>query len=1046
MSKDERSLSRRSFLKWSAAAAALSGGLTACGSGGGDETVIAGGGGPQDTPEALLSGGKWVVTQCPGCSKFWCINQVYVVDGIPIRQKTQDDHEFTLAYPQYRSCIKGRSSRWWVFNPARLKYPMKRKNWQPGGGANSTPHLRGKDEWEIISWDDAIRFASTEFKRVCEADGGAPYAGAPWGNYGNNGGYAGNTEYGKDLRVLNLTYCADMEPRFLNYLGYGSMPMYGQNSTGGWPVVRNKIVGSTCYNSTYGSTSGVISADWRDIAEKAKVIVQWGMNPTWSQYGATQLAFRAAKENGAKIYCVDPWFNPGNNAWADEWIPVRPGTDNALLLAIAWVLIDENLVNESFLFNNTLGYDADHMPMYDRTGAELTERIQTILPNGTTSSSYVSIVEAHRDGTAGKKQNKYYKLNFKDYVLGTYDGVVKNPEWATSKCGTPVAKIYELARAVGNIAKNGDPREELVFFANQSTGRHYHGATMAQTFYTVSWMLGGPIGSSFGGGDYSGFVGGYHAPNGRYFKEGAARHHASYTRDYVGPYTFSSGRANPKAAGSYGNIMNPQLTIEDNYDESYFYGVAFAEVPRAVNERKFHNFVYGEEDADIRGMIKLHNSDQPNQNVNIKGYIDAMRNPRVEIVVAADLVMSTATRYADIIFPAASLWESDGFYSVLNPEAFVANPHPVVQPLFQAKTDYEMQVLLCKAVGATNAEAKSFCQPLGQTVHDHVMAAMMDITVASPSGGAAEYLLKFDDDDLNEIGAETSLLSDPALGQGRISYKEFKQKGYYQVRVNNTLRETIPAGLSDFLAEAPTPDGTNSNWIKKTNILGTQTGFYEIFSIGLYNYYQNFWFDAARLSLDAAVDESATIAKRSQLLYPIAKYRIQPDGYEDTLDGKYPLQYIDVHPHHRVHSSRSDSPNVLDTFDDVLFIHPNTANAYGLKHGDTAILTSSNGGRIMRRVCIKRTVMPGVIVGTEGSKVRFLDDEATAGAIDWANAIDYGGAANTLTASHLVGQAHQAYNTVIVNIERAAGKLLPQYKWQPDVPEAARTVVSNYYK
>ncbi|MDR2400845.1 MAG: molybdopterin-dependent oxidoreductase, partial [Deferribacteraceae bacterium] len=549
MSKNKNSLTRRSFLKWSAAAAALSSGLTACGSGGGDETIVAGGGGPQDKPDSLLSGGKWVSVSCPQCSKFQCVNRVYMVDGIPVRQKTQDDHPHSPDYPVFRSCIKGRSMRWSIFSPDRLKYPMKRKNWQPGGGANSTPHLRGKDEWVRISWDEAINTIASESRRICETY--VPNS-EKW-VFGADiaGGYSSSTKYGKYMPILNLCYSAGMEPKFLNWLGYGSMPMYGQNSTGGWPVVRNKI-----------ETSGALSADRFDIIEKAKVIVHWGQNHAWTMYGATQLTWRAAKERGAKIYCVDPWFSFGNNSWVDEWIPVRPGTDTALLLAVAWVLIDEGLVKTSFLDNNTVGYDEDHMPIYDKVGNELKERLILDTSTGTFTEASI-VIDDPRPGRTGYRINKYYKLNFKDYVLGTYDGRPKDPNWASAICGTPVAKIYELARVMGNV---NNPSEELVFTPNQAPGRHYHGTTMAQTFLTVSWLLGGPIGSSFGGQSYGGAFQGYYPQAGAYFGQ--------YDLDYPPPFyiptkkgdcrstynvsldAYVSGKANPKAAGAYGAIAD----------------------------------------------------------------------------------------------------------------------------------------------------------------------------------------------------------------------------------------------------------------------------------------------------------------------------------------------------------------------------------------------------------------------------------------------------------------------------------------------------------
>jgi anaerobic selenocysteine-containing dehydrogenase len=338
------------------------------------------------------------------------------------------------------------------------------------------------------------------------------------------------------------------------------------------------------------------------------------------------------------------------------------------------------------------------------------------------------------------------------------------------------------------------------------------------------------------------------------------------------------------------------------------------------------------------------------------------------------------------------------------------------------------------------------------TIKQNVLNAFLDTWVKTPDG-TQKYLLKFDDDDLNEMGVNASTVTDTRLTQGVISYKEFKEKGFYQVRVNEDLRQTRSAALTAFLNETPAYDSSIQDWFKKANNINTQTGFYEIFSIDLVNYYRNFWYDAAALSFDETkLSDPAelAIAKVSQRLYPIAVYRPQPDGYEDTSANGYPLQYIDLHPHHRVHSQRTDNKNILELFDDVLFINSADAAVYGnLKTGDSVILTSSNGGKIMRRVSVTNIVMPGVIIGTEGSSVRHLDDEASEDVLsaeEWQNVIDYGGAANVLTASYLVGQAHQAYNTVIVKIEKAQGDLVPQYKWEPDLPTDQRTVVVNHYK
>jgi anaerobic dimethyl sulfoxide reductase subunit A len=452
-----------------------------------------------------------------------------------------------------------------------------------------------------------------------------------------------------------------------------------------------------------------------------------------------------------------------------------------------------------------------------------------------------------------------------------------------------------------------------------------------------------------------------------------------------------------------------------------------------------------------------------NQNVNAKGYIKAHRNPKVEFVAAADFFMSTEARYADIILPATSLWEEE-HYSLINPEIFIGNPNKIVEPLFEAKNDFEMEELLMRAAGADRGTAKSWSYPGERNIREHVVNGFLEMRVTL--GGTSQYLLSFDNDDLNELGVNAVVTAGGTLTQGVIPYKQFKEKGFYQARVTEYNRQTRIPGLISFLSETPVfadnsaSMGDNNHW-KRSSTIATETGFYEIFSINLYNYYMNFWYDAPALDLNAAnIGKLATdLTIPSQLLYPIPVYRKQPDGYEASRDGasyyngttisanEFPFQYISLHPHNRSHSTRNDNKHILELFDDLLFIHPETAAAAGsLAHGDTVILTSSMGGKIMRRVSISNTVIPGVLIGTEGCTVRHLDDEATTEAVDFDNVIDYGGAANSLTASFRVGQAHQAYNTVIVKMERAPGKLVPQYKWEPDLPESARTVVSDYYK
>ena len=118
-----------------------------------------------------LTTGTWVTAACWHNCGGRCLNKALVKDGIVVRQKTDDTHEDTPDYPQQRACVRGRSQRNHVLSADRLKDPMKRKSWQPGGGENSHGELRGVDEWERISWDEAYDYIADEIKRIVDEHG-----------------------------------------------------------------------------------------------------------------------------------------------------------------------------------------------------------------------------------------------------------------------------------------------------------------------------------------------------------------------------------------------------------------------------------------------------------------------------------------------------------------------------------------------------------------------------------------------------------------------------------------------------------------------------------------------------------------------------------------------------------------------------------------------------------------------------------------------------------------------------------------------------------
>ena len=159
-------MNRRTFVKSAAAAAAALGGLSLAGCA--ENTLEETAAGTAEAFAANEEGAEWVPVSCWHNCGGRCVNKVLVKDGTVLRQKTDDSHEDSWDWPQSRGCIRGRSVQQQVFGPDRLKYPMKRKGWSPD---NPNGEMRGKDEWERISWDEALDYVAGELKKAKEKYG-----------------------------------------------------------------------------------------------------------------------------------------------------------------------------------------------------------------------------------------------------------------------------------------------------------------------------------------------------------------------------------------------------------------------------------------------------------------------------------------------------------------------------------------------------------------------------------------------------------------------------------------------------------------------------------------------------------------------------------------------------------------------------------------------------------------------------------------------------------------------------------------------------------
>ena len=305
-----RELSRRSFLAIGAAAAC----------------AVAGCGLATNAPRVAGASeeGEWIAAACWDNCGGRCVNRVLVRDGQIVRQGSENSHEDSFGWMQQRGCPRGRARQQQVLGEDRVKYPMKRKHWQPGGGENAHGELRGIDEWERISWDEAIGYIAQEAERIYGEFGPTSVIGT------------------KALAVGKVL------------LAKGGCLSLSDTSS----------VGTYAFNMAH---LGLPSQDLGKLNDRfdnknADTIVLMGGNGAWSSGGSSMNNFNEAKEVGVQFVYVGPSYNATAAYFDARWIPVYPGTDTAFMLGVCYEMLEQGVVDQEFLDTYCVGFDADHMP------------------------------------------------------------------------------------------------------------------------------------------------------------------------------------------------------------------------------------------------------------------------------------------------------------------------------------------------------------------------------------------------------------------------------------------------------------------------------------------------------------------------------------------------------------------------------------------------------------------------------------------------------------------------------------------------------------
>lgn len=260
-----------------------------------------------------------------------------------------------------------------VHHKTRVARPAIRKSWLE----TRDRARRGTEGFVSLPWDEALDIAAEEIDRVRKTHGNEAI-------YGGSYGWASAGRF---------HHAQSQVHRFLNLIG-GYVSSFGSYSTGCAQAIMPHVFGLPFLPMLYEEQQG-----WRTIHDHTETLVMFGgINPKNAQVsmgGITEHDTRGwlARFVEKGMHCTNVGPQRRDAPPGCDWLPVRPGSDTALMLALAYVLETEGLSDHDFLDRWTTGFD-----------------------------------------------------RFRPYLLGDSDGVAKSPEWAAPLCHVDPETIRALAR------------------------------------------------------------------------------------------------------------------------------------------------------------------------------------------------------------------------------------------------------------------------------------------------------------------------------------------------------------------------------------------------------------------------------------------------------------------------------------------------------------------------------------------------------------------------------------------------------------------------
>ncbi|MEM1586642.1 MAG: molybdopterin-dependent oxidoreductase [Candidatus Bathyarchaeia archaeon] len=756
----------------------------------------------------------------------------------------------------------------------RVKYPLKRIDFDPRGDRN--PQNRGKSKFVRISWDEALEIIASEVKRIKEI-------------YGSHAIAVMADGHGQSTWQTLHFYAHEL----FEHLGGCTHIIRNPDSWEGWYWGAKHVWGCEWW------TRGLYYNDaiYDDVLENSDLLILTGADPETTSWGfagqSGSIVMRWIKEAGIRVIAISPDANYTVVKWADKWIPIRPNTDAALYLAIAYIWIKEETYDKEYIKTHTHGFE-----------------------------------------------------EFKRYVLGEEDGVPKTPEWASKITGIPTRIIKALARAwaskrtsIGTVF--GGPkirgpystepaRLEAILLAMQGLGKPGIHQVRLLPMYTRGRIVHGiPTRMDL-----------YVSTLPTQILKGIPFNSViRWATDPVQP-PFIPKTLLPDA------ILNPPIS---------WYGTGALSAPK---EDQFIKYTYPFEGyPEIRMIFNENSCWITCWNEGYK-MIRALRSPKIEFIVTVHPWFENDSAFADIVLPAATVFETDDFATGGETgNICVYWIDKCIEPVGESKTDYKIMRLIAMKLGLYS------------------------------------YLEQFP-----EFEEFVRRKYEESICPKFMSWKEFREKKLL------VLPSPSPEEWEEIKKLFNVKPGLRAFYENPTdNPLETPTGKLEFYSTKLA---ENFPGDEERPPVPRYIPYGET--HQESLLHSRAK--------------KYPLLMVSNHPRWRVHAQNDDiawlreiptckirGPD--DYYYEPLWIHPSDAAKRGIKHGDIVKVYNERGA-VLGAAYVTERIMPGVVSMDHGARVDLISIE---------DRIDRGGAINLICPSKTTSKSvpGMVVSGFLVEVEKA---------------------------